>query len=188
MSKLLVPQMTFAPSGSMKPTRITKIVSGGQTGADQGGLDAAIYCSIPHGGWCPKGRKSENGIIPAKYQLQEMPSPDYLVRTKANVVDSDATVIFTCGELDGGSLKTAQFAIKFKKPYLHMNLDKLSRAESIQTVVNWLQSSCPEECILNVAGSRGSKAPGIQQSVMVRMVDVISKVNGKLFYPIQEEG
>jgi len=80
--------MTFAPSGSMKPTRITKIVSGGQTGADQGGLDAALYCSIPHGGWCPKGRKSENGIIPAKYQLQEMPSPDYLVRTKANVVDS----------------------------------------------------------------------------------------------------
>jgi len=180
--------MTFAPSGSMKPTRITKIVSGGQTGADQGGLDAALYCSIPHGGWCPKGRKSENGIIPAKYQLQEMPSPDYLVRTKANVVDSDATVIFTCGELDGGSLKTAQFAIKFKKPYLHVDLDKLSRAESIQAVVNWLQSSCPAECILNVAGSRGSKAPGIQQSVMVRMVDVISRVNGKLFYPIQEEG
>jgi len=97
-------------------TRINKIVSGGQTGADQGGLDAALYCSLPHGGWCPKGRKSENGVIPAKYQLQEMPSADYLVRTKANVVDSDATVIFTCGELDGGSLKTAQFAIKLKKP------------------------------------------------------------------------
>jgi hypothetical protein len=162
-------------------TRIIKIVSGGQTGADQGGLDAAIYCSIPHGGWCPKGRKSENGIIPAKYQLQEMPSADYLVRTKANAVDSDATVIFTCGELDGGSLKTAQFAIKYKKPHLHVNLDKLTRPESIQAVVKWLQESCPGECALNVAGSRASKAPGIQQSVMVRMVDVISQVSGKLF-------
>ena len=169
-------------------SRITKIVSGGQTGADQGGLDAALYCSIPHGGWCPKGRKSENGIIPAKYQLQEMPSADYLVRTKANVVDSDATIIFTCGELDGGSLKTAQFAIKFKKPHLHVNLDKLTRPESIQEVVKWLQESCPGECTINVAGSRASKAPGIQQSVMVRMVDVISQVNRKLFYPIQVEG
>ncbi len=168
-------------------TRINKIVSGGQTGADQGGRDAALYCSLPYGGWCPKGRKSENGVIPAKYQLEEMPSADYLVRTKANVVDSDATVIFTCGELDGGSLKTAQFAIKLKKPYLHMNLDKLSRPESVQAVVKWLQESCFGDCVLNVAGSRASKAPGIQQSVMVRMVDVISKVNGKLFYPIQEE-
>jgi hypothetical protein len=169
-------------------TQITKIVSGGQSGADQGGLDAALYCSIPHGGWCPKGRKSENGIIPAKYQLQEMPSADYLARTKANVVDSDATIIFTYGELDGGSLKTAQFAIKFRKPHLHVDLEKVTRPESIQAVVKWLHESCPGECILNVAGSRTSKAPDIQQSVMVRMVDVISKVNGKIFYPIQETG
>ena len=69
-----------------------------------------------------------------------------------------------------------------------MNLDKLSRPESVQAVVKWLQESCQGECVLNVAGSRASKALGIQQSVMVQMVDVISKVNGKLFYPIQEEG
>ena len=48
-------------------TVITKIVSGGQSGADQGGLDAAIELGIPHGGWCPKGRKSEDGVIPDKY-------------------------------------------------------------------------------------------------------------------------
>ena len=44
---------------------IAKIVSGGQTGADRGGLDAAILLGVPHGGWCPKGRKSEDGVIPA---------------------------------------------------------------------------------------------------------------------------
>jgi hypothetical protein len=115
-----------------------------------------------------------------------MPSADYLVRTKANVVDSDVTVIFTCGELDGGSLKTDQFAVKHKKPHLHVNLDKLSRPESVQAVVKWLQEACPAECALNVAGSRASKAPGIQQSVMMRMVDVISQVNGTLFFSIQD--
>lgn len=73
---------------------ITKIISGGQTGADRGGLDAAIHCGIPHGGWCPKGRIAEDGVIPADYYLNEMASPEYLPRTKANVVDSDATVIF----------------------------------------------------------------------------------------------
>ena len=83
---------------------ITKIVSGGQTGVDQAGLEAAIYCKIPHGGWCPKGRKSEYGKIPSKYELQETSSSSYLVRTEANVVDSDATLIITPGRPSGGSL------------------------------------------------------------------------------------
>jgi len=167
--------------------KISKIVSGGQTGADRGGLDAAIHCSIPHGGWCPKGRKAEDGIILAKYLLKEHTSADYLARTEANVVDSDATIIFTMGALEGGSKKTAQFAIKHKKPYLHLDLDKIARGESVQSIIKWLQESCPSNCVLNVAGSRGSKAPALQSAVMVRMVDVISKVNGKLFYPIPEE-
>jgi len=63
---------------------ITKIISGGQTGADRGGLDAAIYCEMPHGGWCPKERKAEDGVIPAKYYLKEMLADTYLPRTKAN--------------------------------------------------------------------------------------------------------
>lgn len=72
---------------------ITKIISGGQTGADRGGLDAALHCEIPNGDWCPKGRKAEDGSIPLTYNLTEMQSAEY--RTKANVVDSEATVIFT---------------------------------------------------------------------------------------------
>ena len=67
---------------------IIKIVSGGQTGADRGGLEAAIYCGVPHGGWCPKGRKAEDGHIPGKYNLREMDTADYLARTKANVLDA----------------------------------------------------------------------------------------------------
>jgi hypothetical protein len=36
--------------GSFMDCPIAKIVSGGQTGADRGGLDAAIDLGIPHGG------------------------------------------------------------------------------------------------------------------------------------------
>jgi len=82
---------------------ITKLISGGQTGADRGGLDAAIHCDLPHGGWCPKGRKAEDGVIPAEYHLTEMLTDKYLPRTQANVIDSDATVIFTYGPLSGDS-------------------------------------------------------------------------------------
>ncbi len=89
---------------------ITKIISGGQTGADRGGLDAAIHCDLPHGGWCPKGRRAEDGINSAEYHLNEMVSSEYLPRTKANVFDSDATLIITYGPLKGGSLKTAMYA------------------------------------------------------------------------------
>lgn len=109
---------------------ITKIVSGGQTGADRGGLDAAIYCEIPHGGWCPKGRKAEEGIIPLDYHLNEMQSAEYLARTKANVVDSDATVIFTYGPLSGGSLKTATYAHHLENPYHDVVLQNTTPQES----------------------------------------------------------
>jgi hypothetical protein len=46
---------------------IAKIVSGGQTGVDRAGLDVALALGIPHGGWCPKGRKAEDGTIPGSY-------------------------------------------------------------------------------------------------------------------------
>lgn len=74
---------------------ISKIVSGGQTGADRAALDYAIAIGIPHGGWCPKGRKAEDGPIGPPYALVETPRADYLQRTEWNVRDTDGTVIFT---------------------------------------------------------------------------------------------
>ena len=97
-----------------------KIVSGGQSGADQAALDWAIAHQVDHGGWCPKGRRAEHGPIDARYQLAETPNTNYLERTEWNVRDSDATVIFTLGEtLEGGSKRTAAFAEKHNKPCLH---------------------------------------------------------------------
>ena len=101
---------------------VIKIVSGGQTGADRAALDWAIENDIPHGGWCPKGRKAEDGVIDARYELKESTSASYLQRTEWNVRDSTGTVIFTlCAELTGGSKKTADFAKKHQKPWIHFH-------------------------------------------------------------------
>ena len=131
------------------------IVSGAQTGADRAGLDWAIASGLPHGGWCPKGRRCEDGLIPDMYALQETPSARYQQRTEWNVRDSDATVVFTLTDrLDGGSRLTAELADKLGKPWLHfrpgVHTKYLAQFAERHTVKR-----------LNIAGKRESSAPGI---------------------------
>jgi hypothetical protein len=64
---------------------VERVISGGQTGADRSGLDAAIDLGLPHGGFCPKGRLAEDGVIPPRYQLEETASAEYDERTRKNV-------------------------------------------------------------------------------------------------------
>jgi len=87
---------------------LQKIISGGQTGADRAALDFAIGFDIPHGGWIPKGRKTEDGVLPDKYKLKEMPTASYPKRTEKNVLDSDGTLILSHGKLTGGSALTVR--------------------------------------------------------------------------------
>lgn len=100
---------------------IRKIISGGQTGADRAALDVAIKMNIPHGGWIPKGRLTEEGPLPDRYQLKEMTTGSYPKRTEWNVTDSDGTLILTHGELTGGSKLTREYAHKHHKPCLHVD-------------------------------------------------------------------
>jgi hypothetical protein len=97
-------------------------VSGGQTGADRAALDWALKRGLACGGWCPKGRKAEDGVIDAQYPLRESSSGSYLQRTEWNVRDSDGTVVFSLApHLAGGSLKTVEFARKHNKPWIHVS-------------------------------------------------------------------
>jgi hypothetical protein len=140
--------------------RLEKLVSGAQSGADRAALDVAIRHGFPHGGWCPKGRKAEDGVIPAQYQLVETPSASYLQRTERNVRDSDGTVIFTITcELSGGSKRTAEFATKHQKPCIHV----ARRAATYEDPALILQRFVEENGIriLNVAGTRASKEPDV---------------------------
>ena len=139
---------------------IQKLISGGQTGTDRAALDWAIEHGIPYGGWCPKGRKAEDGTIAALYQLRETPSGDYEERTEWNVRDSDATVIFTeFPQLTAGSLLTAQFAAQHWKPWIHLPWG----AGSLELFKQFLDFRKPK--VVNVAGSRLSLAPNIERWV-----------------------
>lgn len=140
----------------MEPPQIEKIISGGQTGVDRAALDVALELEIPCGGWCPKGRKAEDGAIPDKYPLEETKSASYTVRTEKNVRDSDGTLIFTWGLPKGGTARTLMLAQKFNKPFL---LIDLSRGKDPSTARKWEQENRIK--ILNVAGPRESEVPGI---------------------------
>jgi len=137
---------------------IEKIVSGGQTGADRAGLDAAIALGIPHGGWCPRGRRAEDGRIPDRYLLTETPGANYLQRTEWNVRDSDGTVVFTLARrVGGGSLRTLVFAERHDKPCIPIARD--AGGDAVQLLRDFIAGHGIRA--LNVAGSRESKKPGI---------------------------
>jgi len=138
---------------------LTKIISSGQTGADRAALDVAIEFEIPHGGWIPKGRKTEDGILPEKYQLQEMPTASYPKRTEQNIIESDGTLILSHGKLTGGSALTMKLAKNHHRPYLHIDFTKSNGFEAARAINAWIVKHGIK--VLNVAGARASKDPEI---------------------------
>lgn len=142
-------------------SNIDRIVSGGQTGVDRAGLDVAIALHIPHGGWCPKGRKAEDGTIPGSYRLRETPAAEYQQRTEWNVRDSDATLILTRGEPTGGTALTIRLAAACARPCLVIDLNAAPAPETVST---WLATNHIK--VLNIAGSRESGYPGIHEQAM----------------------
>ena len=133
------------------PKDCLKLVSGGQTGVDRAALDVAILLGLPHGGWCPKGRRSEDGRIPDKYQLSELGSPRFADRTRRNVLDSEATLILAWGPLTRGTKLTHQHAEELGRP---LRVVQLELGEPTSETLAWLDRVRPRT--LNVAGPRGS--------------------------------
>lgn len=139
----------------VRPFLPRRIVSGGQTGVDRAGLEVAIAYQIEHGGWCPRGRLSEDGSIPSRYELVEMETAEYPPRTEQNVIDSDATLILYERDLKGGTRLTRRLAIRWQKPFLCLDLNSSKPIE----VRSWLDQVRPGT--LNIAGPRESSMPGI---------------------------
>ena len=133
-----------------------EIFSGGQTGVDRAALDVALELGMPCGGWCPKGRKAEDGPIDPRYPLQEVSSASYSIRTERNVIEADGTLILTEGPLTGGTALTLRSAQKHGEPHLVIDL---SKDQDIAEIMSWVTSNEIED--LNVAGPRESKNPGI---------------------------
>ncbi len=143
-----------------------KIVSGGQTGADRGALEAALELRFDYGGWIPKGRKAEDGIVPLAFdRLQEHPSPEYQHRTYANVRDSDGTVIIARQPLAGGSKSTLRVVHEQEKPVCVFRASQAIHSPEglVPMLRKWIAHHKIET--LNVAGSRESRVPGLQVAV-----------------------
>ena len=133
---------------------IRKIISGGQTGADRAALDIAIKFEIPHGGYVPRGRKSEDGTVPEKYNMSELSTSLYPARTEKNIQSSDGTLILTRGILTGGSKLTEKLALKHGKPLCVTDLKEISEFQASLKIIKWAVENQIET--LNVAGPRAS--------------------------------
>ncbi len=130
---------------------VERVVSGGQTGVDRAALDVAIELEIPHGGWCPRGRLAEDGVIPARYELTEHESAEYSRRTEQNVIDSDGTLILYVHALSGGTLLTYRYAQQHQRDHLCVDLGQEILPEEARQWIRERQIN-----ILNVAGPRAS--------------------------------
>jgi len=138
---------------------VKKIVSGGQTGADRAALDVAIELGIPHGGWVPKGRDTDEERLPDTYHMQELATDGHAEGTEKNVLDSDGTLIVSHGNLTGGSLYTQEMAMKHGRPCLHIDLLKTNAFKGATNIHTWITQQGIK--VLNVAGPRASKDPEI---------------------------
>ena len=146
-----------------------RIISGGQTGVDRAALDIAIELGLDHGGWCPQGRRAEDGNLPPHYRLRETAEHDYSSRTRLNVKDADGTLLLYRGNLEGGSELTAHFARAMQKPVLLVDLD---HPVTKGTIKDWLRQH--HIGTLNIAGPRESKQPGIYQQAVTLLRGLLS--------------
>lgn len=148
---------------------LTTIISGGQTGVDRGALDAAIELGIDHGGWCPSGRRAEDGVIPDKYKLSECLTGDYATRTIANVKDSDCTVIVRePGPIGPGTRLTIKTVQSKKSNWVDIDLSSDGAVTDLAVIFRHYP-------VVNFAGSRESTCPGIQEKTRKLIVDAYNR-------------
>lgn len=136
--------------------QLRRVVSGGQTGVDRVALEIALEAKLAVGGWCPRGRRAEDGTIPSCFPLRETPSACYRQRTRWNVRDSQGTLILTAGFPTGGTALTLWTAVKLKKPYLVLD-PSAAPLEALERIAQWVLEH--QIGVLNVAGPRYSQQP-----------------------------
>jgi hypothetical protein len=146
-----------------------RVISGGQSGVDRAALDVALALDIAVGGWCPRGRGAEDGVIPDRYPLQETPSRDPAQRTEWNVREGDATLVLYRGVCAGGTRLTIELARRLGRPLLARDL---SLPVDPLEVAHWLRVNRVRT--LNCAGPRESESPGIAGSAQELLEPILA--------------
>jgi hypothetical protein len=139
--------------------RIVKIISGGQTGADQAALFAARRFEVRAGGWAAKGWMTEDGAAPwlADHGLVECEADGYPVRTRRNVEMADALIWFGNPHSAGGRLTLSCCITQAIDHFV------VIEASKPLDVAQWLRGGivATGDITLMVAGNRESSRPGI---------------------------
>jgi len=144
---------------------LKKVISGGQSGADQAGLYAAKSFGFETGGWAPKGWKTsegkKQGLLQTVYGLKEHKS-GYVKRTWSNVEDSNATIRLAYNFNSPGEKCTLNAIKRYKKPFIDVDLNNPQPAESIS---KWIKDNNIE--VLNIAGNtQPTHGPNIFREVL----------------------
>jgi hypothetical protein len=134
---------------------LKKIISGGQPGVELAALDAAILFGIPHAGWAYKGRRTEDGVLPEKYNVKGIENPSYFERLEKNIVHSGGVVVLTRGQSVFGLKVIRDLAEKLKKPCLVQEIRECPTDQAISTIRKWLDNH-----EIEVVYFTGPKAPG----------------------------
>lgn len=143
---------------------LKKIISGGQTDADQAALDIAIKLGIPHGGWIPKGRTTETGTLPERFKLKEMSSESYSECIKQNVMDGTGTLIISYGRLTGDLESARKATLRYGRQMLGIDLDHMDDLKAALLLRDWLQLYRIE--VLYVIGQNGPFARNQTENII----------------------
>ena len=165
---------------------LVKVVSGGQTGADIGGLRAARNCGIPTGGFAPKNYLTEDGPnrwLKIRYGLVE--AGDYANRTCANVGISDLTIRFAKDFNSPGERCTLKALRQNDKPWIDVPYfgkpfdPKIETVTCVAVGIREIRETSPNDVIINIAGNKESTAPGIGKFVRLFMEQVFEHLSTK---------
>ena len=165
---------------------IKKIISGGQPGVEMAALDAAIKLNIPHEGWCYRDRKVDSGFLVDQYNLKEIENPGYYVRLEKNVVDCEGTVVLSYGQLVFGSKAVKDLAVRYKKPYLNVNLSQHPMNHAVSLIRKWMNKHDIATIYFTGTKTGGGLSPNVYDEV-IQVIESICGIEKEQYLGFQEE-
>jgi hypothetical protein len=136
---------------------IDKIISSGRTGVELAGLDVAVKLGITHGGWAPRGMRNEQGPLPERYDLQEVPALGFKHAMKQNIMNSDGTLLVTRGRKTDETRFAVETTLSHQRQLLHLDLSQYSSFEAASLASSWI--SLQRIRVLFITGPSAERDP-----------------------------